>query len=62
MMIKGVFPEEESNRVFESLIGVLESKYPGMYIVIAGERIISANNSLEEDLKMGRKSITAELY
>ncbi len=47
--------EEFNNRAFEYLIGDLESKYPGMYIVIAEGRIISAHNSLEEALKMGEE-------
>ncbi|MEM3070338.1 MAG: hypothetical protein QW638_05470 [Candidatus Bathyarchaeia archaeon] len=45
--------EESNNRAFESLINELESKYPGMYIVIADGRMVSAHDSLDEALKIG---------
>lgn len=45
--------EESNNRAFESLISDLESRYSGMYIVIADGGMISAHNSLDETLKIG---------
>lgn len=44
--------EESNNRAFESMIGELEAKYRGMYVVIANGRLISVHKSLEEALRV----------
>ncbi|MCP8319815.1 MAG: hypothetical protein H3Z52_02595, partial [archaeon] len=42
--------EESNNRAFESMVNELEANYQGMYVVIAGGKLISAHRSLDEAL------------
>lgn len=49
---ESVEEEESNNRAFESMVDELEEKYPGMYVVIAGGKLISAHRSLAEALKV----------
>ena len=44
--------EEVNNRAFESMVEELEANYPGMYVVIAGGRLVSVHETLEEALKV----------
>ncbi|MCP8307177.1 MAG: hypothetical protein H3Z53_08555 [archaeon] len=44
--------EESNNRAFESMVNELEANYQGMYVVIAGGKLISAHRSLDEALKV----------
>jgi len=42
--------EEANNMAFESMMGELESKHPGMYVVIAGGKLVAVRSSLREVL------------
>ena len=46
--------EISNNKVFESMIDELESKYKGMYVVIANGKLLSVHKSLEEALKVDK--------
>lgn len=49
-----VSEEESNNRAFESIIGELEERYRGKYVVIAGGKLVSVHESLEEALSAER--------
>lgn len=42
--------EEANNTAFESTLGELESKHPGMYAVIAEGKLVAVHSSLREAL------------
>ena len=48
--------EGSNNRLFESMVDELEEKYSGKYVVIAGGKLISAYDTLDEALNLEKGS------